>query len=169
MAAVRNIMQRIVIKYSISRTVALTEGRAEYGESSYEPTDTELQFLTLNDRKYLDTLNLQQSVFSLPTGVPPTWPNVADAVKAARQLAINKQAADLAEHEAKIIECLAEPDEKWIVENTDWRYGVNSRSVNIYIPEYSVRNNSWGTSDARIVERIAALQPELLRRLYATS
>jgi len=154
-------MQRIVIKYSISRTVALTEGRTEYGEATYEPTDTELQFLDLETRKYLDGLNLAQTTFALPASMPPVWPTIADAIKAARQKDLDKQAAELAEREVHILECLAEPDEKWINDSRDWQ---GRRSVGYNIPEYRVRNNHWGFEDPRIVARIEALRPEFERR-----
>jgi hypothetical protein len=80
-----NQMTKITIKYSISRTVALNEGRAEFGEATYQPTDTELAFLSLDDRKYLDTLDLSRSTFALPTGAPPTWPVIVEARQASRR------------------------------------------------------------------------------------
>jgi hypothetical protein len=157
-------MQRIVIKYSISRTAALVEGRAEYGEATYQPTDTELAFLSLDDRKYLDTLNLDRDTFALPTGAPPTWPNIADSIKADRQARLDKQVAELAQREVNILECLAEPDDKWFSERTDWHGGVNRKSVSVRPPTYEVNSYSWGTQDERILARIESLKPELERR-----
>jgi len=157
-------MDKITIKYSISRTVALTEGRAEFGQASYQPTDIELQSLTLEDRLFLDSLNLNSTVFALPTGVPPTWPNIADSINAARQAALDKHAAELADREAHIVGCLAEPDERWFSESTDWRYSPAVKSVSISIPDSHVRNYFWCNQDPRIVARIASLQPELERR-----
>lgn len=157
-------MQRITIKYSISRTVALAEGRAEYGEATYQPTDTEVAFLSADDRKYLDTLDLDRRVFSLPTGTPPTWPVIADSIKAGRQAVIDKQAAELAAHEDRILECLAEPDARWFVEQTNWHNGPNCKSVALYAPVFEVRNASWGYQDPRVVARMESLNPELERR-----
>jgi hypothetical protein len=157
-------MTKITIKYSISRTVALNEGRAEFGEATYQPTDTELAFLSLDDRKYLDTLDLSRSTFALPTGAPPTWPVIVEAIKAHRQARLDKQAAELATHETKILECLTEPDEKWFVERMDWQCGINRKSVHIYPPVYEVFNYGWGMQDPRILARIESLKPELERR-----
>jgi len=161
-------MNRITIKYSISRAVALNEGRAEYGEATYQPTDTELAFLCLDDRKYLDTLNLDRSIFALPTGAPPTWPNIADSVKADRQARIDKQATELTEREVRITEALAEPDEKWFGEHTDYRYDVLAKSVYITIPS-CCSHCGWMQQDPHILARIVSLKPELDRRQAAAN
>ncbi len=157
-------MQRIEIKYYVSRTTALTEGRCEYGEGTYQPSDTELTMLSAEERVFLNTQELSRSLFTLATGQPPTWPVIVEAIRAARQTALDKQAAELAERERQIVVCLAEPDEKWFIESTDWRRPPVVKSVSISIPEYHVRGYSWGSQDPRIVARLAALQPELDRR-----
>ena len=158
-------MNKITINYSISRTVALTEGRAEFGQATYQPTDTELQLLTLEDRKYLDTLNLDRSIFELPTGVPPTWPNIVDSIKADHQKKLDSKVAELAEREAKIREALAQPDDKWIISSTHWNCGVNEKSVRAEAPVWEVRGSYWGSNDERIKARFASLKPEVDRLL----
>jgi hypothetical protein len=162
-------MNRITIKYSISRTVALNEGRAEFGEATYLPTDTELQFLSQDQRQWLDTLDLSRSTFALPTSTPPTWPNIADSIKASRQAALDKQAAELAEREARIAEALAEPDDKWFIERTNWTGGINRMSVHVYPPVREVSSYSWGAQDPRILARIDSLKPELAQRQAAAT
>ena len=154
-------MDKITIRYSISRTVALVEGRNQYGTAEYFPSDAELAFLSVDERKYLDGLNLSQTTFALPAGAPPVWPTIADSIKAARQAALDRQAAEVAEREQQIVACLAEPDEKWISDSRDW-HGM--RTVSARIPEYHVSNYSWGTKDPRIVARLETLEPEVARR-----
>jgi hypothetical protein len=156
-------MNRITIKYSISRTVALTEGRAEFGESTYQPTDTALQVLSLDDRKYLDTLNLDRITFELPTGAPPTWPNIVESIKVERQKAIDKAAAEHAEYEREIVAVLSKPDEEWISEYNKYHDGIFHKRVDLIIPSYHDRC-SWMQQDPRVVARVAALQPEFARR-----
>jgi len=161
-------MDKITIRYSISRTVALVEGRNQYGTAEYFPNDTELAFLSVDDRKYLDTMDLSRSTFALPTGSPPTWPTIADSIKASRQAALDKQAAELAEREARIAEALAEPDEKWFSERSDWRYAVTIKSVEVIIPSYC-NHYGWMQQDERVKARIASLKPELERRQAAAT
>jgi hypothetical protein len=156
-------MEKITIRYSISRTVALVEGRNEFGTAEYQPTDTELAFLSVDERKWLDTLDLKHytSVFALPSGAPPVWPTIAEAIKASRQAALDKQAAELTEREARITEALAAPDEKWFSERSDWRYSV--KNVYVTIPSYC-SHYGWMQQDPRILARIDSLKPELERR-----
>jgi hypothetical protein len=161
-------MNRITIKYSISRTVAFNEGRAEFGEATYQPTDTELQFLSQDQRQWLDTLDLSRSTFALPTSTPPTWPNIADSIKASRQAALDKRAAELADREARIAEALTEPDEKWFGEQTDYRYAVSVKRVYVTIPSYC-NHYGWMQQDPRILARIDSLKPELERRQAAAT
>ena len=156
-------MDKITIRYSISRTVALVEGRNEYGTAEYSPNDTELAFLSVDERKYLDTLDLSRTTFALPTGQPPTWPTIAESIKSARQAALDKQTSELAEREGQIAAALAEPDDKWFSESTDWRYAISRKSVNVTIPHFC-NHYGWMQQDPRIVARIESLQPELERR-----
>ena len=72
-------MRRIEIKYYVSRTTALTESRCEYGEGTYQPSDTELTMLSTEERVYLNTLQLSRDAFTLATGQPPTWPVIVEA------------------------------------------------------------------------------------------
>lgn len=145
-------MQRINVNYSVSRTVALTEGRAEYGTATYQPSDTELQFLCATDRQYLDSH--EHEVFHLPTAVPPTWPVIADAITAARLAAEVEAERTRVELTAKVDAALAAPDEAWFT------------GINLVVP-------GWGTlwnvprairEEARIVARLEALRSEAERR-----
>jgi len=122
-------MKQVQIKYAVSLQTALHEGRATYGEDTYTPSDTELAFLSVEERDMLAGYPHCNETFKLVTGQPPTWPNIAQAIRAYREQLLAKQAAELAELEKQILEALAHPDEKWFTDRTDWRYAVSQRSV----------------------------------------
>ena len=144
-------MQRISVNYSISRTVALAEGRADYGTATYQPSDIELAFLCIADREYLD--KHPSETFNLPTATPPAWPVIADAIKAARVQEEERKAQRAAEIEARIVEALARPDDDWLYQQTyGWTWRVPCGAYD------DCRN------DERIKARVEALRPEIERR-----
>jgi hypothetical protein len=150
-------MQRISVNYSVSKTVALNEGRSEYGTATYQPTDTELQFLCVTDRQYLD--NHERETFHLPTSAPPAWPVIADAIRLARLAAEELEQQRAGEQAAKIEAALGKPDDDWIQSGC-----YNEPSICVpgfggwmYTPA-AVRD------DPRVAARLEALRPEVERR-----
>jgi len=147
-------MQSVTINYSVSRTVALSEGHSKYGEGKYLPSDLELQSLSIEDRLYLD--KHPAGYFILPTAKLPIWENLAKEITSARIKNEERIAAKATEWEAAIVMALGKPDDDWLY---NVGYGWSS-----HIPGISREHEFLAEKDSRIDARIKELLPEMDRR-----
>jgi hypothetical protein len=155
-------MQQLIIKYYVSREIALTEGRAEYGNDACRPTENDFVLLSIDERKHLDRLG-ENYTFHLPTGNTNwdvLWPNIVNLIKTSYEQFCTKRDAEAAAREDKIVKCLARPDEEWFTSNAYYTEGHFFKTIAIMIPVFELRD----ISDERLIDRIASLKPELAIR-----
>ncbi len=133
-------MEQLTIKIEVPRKVALLAAIREFGNTTYQPSSTQLEDLTPEERAWLDTKLGFSFIIESPT---VSWPAVLDAIRRDRR-------KELEAREEAVQNALAASVDRWFT----FSYG----QPGFYIPFADDR-------DHRIKARLEELRPELDRRV----
>lgn len=153
-------MERVKVKAFVPQEIAILAGRTCYGDKVYEPSDTEIQQLSADERLFLihdvDTLILD--------GPDWTWEAMCTALRRQRAEAEERR-------ETAIQEMLARSDEEWI-ETRPCRLKIPADDGNMTVVEYDEPVLARGLGgeepeyldDPRIAKRWEHISQEIARQ-----